>query len=68
MQKPLTPVISSENDCLGDGAVEEGEEADTPLSSVSVGGRPLCGLRFADDIDLPGSTEEELQRLAPGLE
>ena len=30
---------------------------------VSIEGRPLCNLRFADDIDLLGSSEEELQHL-----
>ena len=52
MQKALTPVNSSVNDCFVDDAVEEAKETDTPLSSVSTGGRPLCNLRFADDIDL----------------
>ena len=54
MQKALTPVNSSENDCLADDAVEEAEETDTTLSSVSIGGRPLRNLPFADDIDLLG--------------
>ena len=30
--------------------------------------RPPCNLRFADDIDLPGSSEEELQQLTRRLE
>ena len=60
MQKALTPVNSSVNDCLADDAVEEADETDTPLSSVSVGVRPLCNLLFADDIDLLGSSEDEL--------
>ena len=34
----------------------------------SLGGRPLCNLPFADDIDLLGGTEEELQQLAERLE
>ena len=32
-------------------------------SSVSIGGRPLCNLRFADDIDLLATSEKELQNL-----
>ena len=32
-------------------------------STVSVGGKPLCNLRFADYIDLKGRDEEELQDL-----
>ena len=35
---------------------------------MSTGGRPLCNLRFADDIDLLGGSEEELQKLAERLE
>ena len=68
MQKALTSVNSSENDCFADDAVEETEETDTPLSSLSIGGRPLCNLRFADDIDLLGSSVEELQQLTQRLE
>ena len=37
-------------------------------STVSIGGRPLCNLRFADDIDLIGGDEEELQDLMTRLE
>ena len=58
MQKALTPANSPENDCSANGAVEEAEETDTQLSSVSIGGLPLCIVRFADDIDLLGSSEE----------
>jgi hypothetical protein len=32
-------------------------------TSVSIGGRPICNLRFADDIDLMVGTETELQEL-----
>jgi hypothetical protein len=64
MQKALTPMHSSVNDCFAD----EAGETDTSLSSVSIGGRPLCNLRFADDIDLLGSSEEELQQLTRRLE
>ena len=60
MQKALTPVSSSENDCSA--------ETDTPLSSMSIGGRPLSNLRFADDINQLGSSEEELQQLTPKRE
>ena len=68
MLKALTPVNSSENDCVAHDAVEEAEETDTPLSSVSIRGRPLCDLRFADDVDPLGSREEELQQLTQRLE
>ena len=63
MHKALTRVNSSESDCFADDAVEEAEETDTPLSSVSIGGRPLCSLGFADDIHLLGNSGEELQQL-----
>ena len=49
------------NDCFADDAVEDAEEIDTPLSLMSIGGRPLCSLRFADDIDLLGGSWEEEQ-------
>ena len=68
MQKAPTPVNSLVNDCFADYAVEEAEETDTPLSLVSIGGRPLCNLRFADDIHLLGISEEELQQLTQRLE
>ena len=32
-------------------------------SSISIGGRPISNLRFADDIDLIGKSEAELQDL-----
>ena len=35
---------------------------------MSIGGRPLCNLRLADDIDLLRSSEEELQQLTQRLE
>ena len=41
------------------------EEFDT---SASIGGRPFCDLRFADDIGLLGGSEEELQQLTQRLE
>ena len=59
---------SSENDCFADYAVEDAVETDTPLSSVSIGEQLLCNLWFADDIDLLGSSEEELQQLTQRLE
>ena len=36
--------------------------------TVSVGGRAICNLRFADDIDLFGKTEDDLQELTTRLE
>ena len=36
-------------------------------TSISINGRPLCNLRFADDIDLMGGTKEELQELTDHL-
>ena len=64
MQKTLTPQHPSENDCFARDTVKDAEETDIPLSSVSIGGLPLCNLRFADDIDLLGCSEEELQQLS----
>ena len=37
-------------------------------SSISIGGRPISNLRFADDIDLIGKSEAELQELTTRLE
>ena len=37
-------------------------------TSISIGGRPLCSLRFADDIDLLGGNNQELQDLTTRLE
>jgi len=65
MQTALSSDARSESDCS---AVDAMKEAPAHLSSVSIGGRPLCNLRFADDIDLLGSSEEELQRLTERLE
>ena len=36
-------------------------------STVSIGGTPHCNLRFADDINLIGRVEEELQDLTTRL-
>ena len=30
-------------------------------TSISIGGRPICNLRFVDDIDLMGGSNDELQ-------
>ena len=35
--------------------------------SISIGGRPVCNLRFADDIDLMGGSNGELQDLTNRL-
>ena len=37
VQKALKPEHPSENDCFADVAVEDAEETDTQLSSVSIG-------------------------------
>ena len=37
-------------------------------TSISIGGRPICKLRFADDIDLMGGSNGELQDLTNRLE
>ena len=37
-------------------------------TSVTIGGRPISNLRFADDIDLMGKSEAELQELTTRLE
>ena len=34
---------------------------------ISIGGRPICNLRFVDDIDLMGLTKDELQDLTNRL-
>ena len=67
-QKALTPQHPSENDCLAGDAVNELEETDIALLSSYIGVRPLCILCFADDIDLLGGREEELQQLTDKLE
>ena len=36
-------------------------------ASISIGGRPTCNLRIADDIDLMGSSNGELQDLTNRL-
>ena len=62
MQKALAIQHQAENHCFADDAVDDAEETDTLLSSVSIEGRPLCNMRFATDIDLLGGSEEELSR------
>ena len=37
-------------------------------TTISIGGREICNLRFADDIDLMGKTETELQELTSRLD
>ena len=37
-------------------------------TTISIGGRQICNLRFADDIDLMGKTEKELQELTSKLD
>ena len=37
-------------------------------TTVSIGGRPICNLRFADDVDLMGGSESELQGLTTRLQ
>ena len=37
-------------------------------TSISIGGRPLCNLRFADDIALMGGSEAELRDHTTRLE
>ena len=66
--KALTLQHLSENDCFAQDAVEDAEEIDTTLSSVSIGGRPLCNSQFADDNNLLGDSEEKLQQLTERLE
>ena len=48
----------SEDDRIANDAVEE---VDNSLTSVSIRGPSLCNVWFADDIDLLGGSEEELQ-------
>ena len=36
-------------------------------TSITIDGRPICNLRFADDIDLMGSSNNELQELTDRL-
>ena len=36
-------------------------------TSISIGGRPQCTVRFADDIDLMGGSNGEIQDLANRL-
>ena len=69
MQKTLIPLWNSEDDQFADNSQENVKEVnDTSLSSVSIGGRPLCNLRFTDDIDLLGGSEEELQQFTERLD
>ena len=36
-------------------------------STISIGGRIICNLRYADDIDLMGGNNDELQELTDRL-
>ena len=43
-QKALTPHHKLENDCFADDVAGDADKIDTPLSSLSIKGRPLCNL------------------------
>ena len=43
------------------------ETLDDHHTSISIGGRPVCNLRFADDIDLIGGSDSKLQDLTSKL-
>jgi len=43
------------------------EALEDHTTSISIGGRPVCNLRFADDIDLMGGSNNELQDLTNKL-
>ena len=58
MQKTLTPLRQSVEDQFADNSEEDAQEVDTSLSSMITGGRPLCNLRLADDIDLLGAVKK----------
>ena len=47
---------------------DNAEENDIPLSSASIAGRPLCNLRFADDINLLRGNGQELLQLTEMLD
>ena len=65
MQKTSTHPWQSEDDQFADNS----EEVDTSALLVSTGGRPLCNLQFADDIDLlQRDSEKELTQLTDRLE
>ena len=68
MQKAVRSQHPSENDCFAGDAVEDAEETIIPLSSVPIGGRPLCNFRSAHDIDLLGGSLEETYQLAEKLD
>ena len=44
------------------------EALDDHETTISIGGRKICNLRFADDIDLMGKSEQELQELTSKLD
>ena len=43
------------------------ETLENHITSISIGGRPVCNPRFADDIDMMGGTNNELQDLTTKL-
>uniref|UniRef100_A0A3Q0RSH2 Reverse transcriptase domain-containing protein n=1 Tax=Amphilophus citrinellus TaxID=61819 RepID=A0A3Q0RSH2_AMPCI len=67
---PFTPVIGVRQGCLLSPVLFNlylksimREALEGHHTSISIGGRPLCNLRFADDIDLMGGSNQELQML-----
>ena len=68
MEKTVRLLQQSENDQFADHSKEDAEEVGTSLSSVSIGGWPVCNFRFANDIDLLGGSKEELQQLTQRME
>ena len=68
MQETLAPQRQSEDDQFADNAEEDTEEVDALLTLVSIGKRSPCYLQFADDINLLGGSEEEMQQLPERLE
>ena len=68
MQKTLRPLMQYDYDQFADNSEENAKDVDTSMSSVSIGGRPLCNLRFADNINLLVDSKEEFQQLNERLE
>ena len=64
MQKTLITQSPPEDD----GLAGDADYTDNSMSSVSIGERSFSNFRFADDIDLLGGNEEELQQLAENPE
>ena len=59
------PTLSSTVQSIS-GENHAGDPPQPPYSN-SIGGRPVCNLRFADDIDLMGGSSKELQDLTNSL-